>query len=494
MLRSQIRVAPLTAVVLLTLTAVYPFISFLRMDAHEPAAPTDNGAKLKGLLEERLMTARELVKQVTQRVKSGQAIADELLEPTRLAHEAALELCASDNERIAVLEKFLADAQENERLSTNLSKSGQARHSTALNAKAERLRVEIELERAKAQKDAPQKGASKPEPDTTDNVVQPKKGDARRVSAQPATIQAIESARVFAQLSGWIKTQTVDIGDHVKRGQVLAVLDVADIEAQVKRANAVLNRANSRVRQMKARLVGAEADLETAKLAVKQAEQTVKSAAASVQYRAQRLRRMEELLKANAIDVKLVDESRADHEAAVATEQAAKLTVETTKAQAVVATTRIDGAKADLSTAEAGVILAQANLDQSQMHLAYGNIHAPFDGVITLRNYSRGEFVRSANTRINDAPLFTVERMDQLRVIVSLPERDVPFVDVGAIAELKIDALPGKKWSSKVSRIAAALDPKTRCMLIEIDLPNPTGQIRPGMSGIVTIDIEKGKE
>ena len=81
-----------------------------------------------------------------------------------------------------------------------------------------------------------------------------------------------------------------------------------------------------------------------------------------------------------------------------------------------------------------------------------------------------------------------------MRAIVSIPERDVPFVDVGNAAELEIDALPGKKWAAKVSRVAGALDPKTRTMTVEIDLPNPTGQIRSGMYGRATILFEKGKE
>jgi multidrug efflux pump subunit AcrA (membrane-fusion protein) len=108
------------------------------------------------------------------------------------------------------------------------------------------------------------------------------------------------------------------------------------------------------------------------------------------------------------------------------------------------------------------------------------------DGVITQRGYFPGDFVRSADKRNNNPPLFTVERTDRMRAIVSVPERDVPFLAVGDAAEVAIDAWPGKKWSAKVSRLTAALDPKNRCMTVEIDLPNPAGHLRSGMYGQAT--------
>jgi hypothetical protein len=117
--------------------------------ADEPAQAKPKDAKLKELLEERLLTAREFARLVTQRVKNNEGVPEELMEATRMVFEAELQLSKSDKERVAVLERFLVEAKKNERMAVNLSNNGQGRQSTALKAKAERLRVEIDLERAK---------------------------------------------------------------------------------------------------------------------------------------------------------------------------------------------------------------------------------------------------------------------------------------------------------------------------------------------------------
>ena len=102
--------------------------------------------------------------------------------------------------------------------------------------------------------------------------------------------------------------------------------------------------------------------------------------------------------------------------------------------------------------------------------------------------------MRAANEGSNIDPLFTVNRTDLFRVVVLIPDRDVPFTDVGDLAEIEIDSLPGKKFQGKVSRFAESLDPQTRLMRVEIDLPNPTGQLKQGMYGQVSIvlDQERG--
>jgi multidrug resistance efflux pump len=512
MLRAKVRAASLTAVVLFALLAVYPAIFFLQTYAQEPAKLDDKAPhfwidrisknqyyagvslgvqdrKLKELQQERLMTARELVKQETARFQNGLGLVDEVLESTRTLADAELEVCESNKERVAALEKILAIVKDTERIAAGSAQKGLRPQSGALRAKAERLRVEIALERAKAKKDGPHKGVANVEPDAKVG-----KGEQKKGTTQPATIEAHESARVFAQVSGVLKKQTVDIGDRVKSGQVLAALDAADLEAQIRHDSAAANQARSRVQQAKARLDGAQADLNITELAVKQAEEAAKSASSSVRFRALQLKRMEDLFKAKGIEASLLDESKERHAAAVGAEQAAKAAVVTAKAQVLASMSKIEQAKADLAAMESGFLVAKGNLDKAQAHLSLATIRAPFDGIITQRGYAPGDLIRSADKRNDDAPLVTIQRTDFMRVIVSIPERDVPFVSVGDAAELEIDALPGKKWSAKVSRVAGALDPKTRTMTVEIDLPNPTGQIRSGMYGRATILFANGKE
>ena len=184
-----------------------------------------------------------------------------------MVHDAALELCENDGERFGRPEGFLESAKENEKLATQLAATIQGRQSDAFHAKAERLRVEIILEKAKGKKEAPQAG------------------DAKKALTLPGTVQAFESIRLYSRVSGFLKTQNVDIGDRVKRGQVLAVVDAPELDAQVRHDEAAVEQAHARILLAKARLEGADGESQLAKAEIAQAEAAVKSAAAMTRFR-----------------------------------------------------------------------------------------------------------------------------------------------------------------------------------------------------------------
>ena len=324
-------------------------------------------------------------------------------------------------------------------------------------------------------------------------VVHAKKGLAQRLSTQPGSIQAWESVHLYAKVPGFLKKQSVDIGDHVKKGDVLAVVDVPELEAQVKRNAAAVRQAQSRVAQMEARVTSARAELVAAKASVTRAEAAEKSAAAWVRYRALQYGRMKELFAKRSIEERLVDEYKEHYEASIETELSAKETITTAKAKAAVAAAKIEQAQADVAEAKAEVEVADADLEKVQVQVTFATIPAPFDGVITQRRFFPGDYIRSANEGSNE-PLLTVERTDKFRVIVQIPDRDVPFADPGDDAYVLIDALPGRKLPAKVSRVAGYEDPQTRLMRVEIDLPNPTGKIRHGMYGQVTIILDEDRD
>ena len=345
---------------------------------------------------------------------------------------------------------------------------------------------------------AAEKGGPEDDPEIPDTkipvkVIHPQKGLLERLSTQPGSIQAWESVRLFAKAPGFLEKQTVDIGDRVKKGDVLAVVAVPELEAQVKRNQAAVKQTRARVDQMKARVVCAEADLLAAKAAVTRAEAAARSAAAWVRYRHLQLGRMEALVKSKSIEQKLEDEAKENYEATVESELAAKETITANKAKVMAALAKIDLAKADVEEAKAEIEVAQADLERVSVQVAFATITAPFDGVITQRVFFPGDYIRSANEGANE-PLLTVQRTDRMRVIVQIPDRDVPFTDPGDDAFVLIDALPGRKLPAKVSRIASFEDAQTRLMRVEIDLPNPTGKIRHGMYGQVTIVLDQDKD
>ncbi len=322
------------------------------------------------------------------------------------------------------------------------------------------------------------------------STVHPTKG-IKRISNQSGSIQAYESVKLYAKVPGFLKTQNVDIGDPVKSGQILAVLNVPELETQLKRGEAVLAQAKSRVIQMKARVKSVTAEHEASKAAETQAEATAKSSSAWVRYRKKQLTRMIELFNLKSIDERLVDESTERFEASVETERSSKAAILTSKAQISAFAAKVESAQADVAFAEAELDVAQADLDKFKVQLGFATITAPFDGVITHRSLSPGEFVRSANEGGGHEPILIVQRTDLMRVIVHVPDRDVPFVDPGDEAIVEIDAFSHRKLQAKISRFARTEDVNTRLMRVEIDLPNPTGKICHGMYGKVSLILDK---
>jgi RND family efflux transporter MFP subunit len=343
---------------------------------------------------------------------------------------------------------------------------------------------------APSEEPAPSHEASEPT-GTFVRAVHPTRGAVEHVTTQPGTVMAYESVQLYAKVAGFLQTQTVDIGDKVKRGQVLAVVDVPEIKTLVARNRAAVDQANARVVQMNAHLKGAFAELDAAKAAVDQAEAAMKSASAWVRYRSKKLHRMEALFAQRSIEEALVDEAKEQYEATLETERAAQANIATARSKVASTTAKIDQAKADVSEAESEVNLAKADLEKSQVQLDFATITAPFDGVITGRNLFPGDFVRAANQGGVFEPLLTIQRTDLMRVVVQVPDRDVPFVDPGDVADIEIDAIASEKFTGKVSRLANAEDPTTRLMRVEIDVPNPTGRIRHGMFGKVTIVLDR---
>ena len=321
------------------------------------------------------------------------------------------------------------------------------------------------------------------------DVVRPVKGMDYEVE-QPGSVRAFQTVQLQANVSGFLKEQAVDIGDRVKRGDVLAVIAVPELDKQLQRNRASLEQARARVKQMEARVSSAEADHEAAKAAIVQADSTYKSAGAWVRFRSKQYARMKELLELKSIDERLVDESKEKKEASVETERAALAAIATTKANLAAMAAKIKQAEADVTGAESEVHVAQADLEKAHVMLEYAIIRAPFDGEICQRNFFPGDFIRSASEAASQ-PLLTIQRTDKLRVIVQVPDTAVPFVDKGDPANVRIDSLPGKRFPGIVSRKTGSEDTDTRLMHVEVDMPNPTGEIGVGMYGKVKILLDR---
>lgn len=208
---------------------------------------------------------------------------------------------------------------------------------------------------------------------------------------------------------------------------------------------------------------------------------------------------------------KKIEASRS-HAAAVREEiQVARQEVETARQQVKVAETRRDSVRKQVGVAEAQeralrtqIPVADAQIAASRQQgqgsrsamsaaadlASYTRIVAPFDGLVTERLADAGALVQNVGGQAGARGILKVVRDQTLRVLIPVPELDVPRVRTGGSAVLQVDAYPKDSFTGTITRFASAVDPKSRTMLTEVDLPNPGGRLRPGMYVRVTLTLE----
>ena len=325
-------------------------------------------------------------------------------------------------------------------------------------------------------------------------VVHPEKGKMPRITRQPGTVQSFESARLYAEVSGYIKEQTVDIGSKVKRGDVLIKIDVPELEKLRDKWNAMVMQANARIAQAEARLKTAKSAVRAADAKIVQANANFKSARSMRAYRNLQLQLTQQLYARQSIEENQVEIAKERHEAAVETLNAAEAAITTAEAEKEATEAKVDLARADIDAAKADVEVAKAELAHAEVMVRFATITSPYDGYVTQRSKLPGDLVKNSAEGAGGEPLLTVERTDKMRVVVQIPDRDVPYCDPGDAATVEIDALPGEKFPAKIARIAESEDPRTKLMRVEIDLPNKKGKLKQGMYGWVTILLDPEAE
>jgi RND family efflux transporter MFP subunit len=250
----------------------------------------------------------------------------------------------------------------------------------------------------------------------------------------PGNAQPFRGAALYARVNGYLTRWLVDIGDRVKEGQRVAEISTPDVDDQLAqaRANLVLAEANLHV---------SEANRELAKITL---DRDVKAGAGT------------------ATSLQTIDQDKAQ--------------VKTTDAQ-------VESAKANIE-ANRATVRQYADLQ------AFQNIIAPFPGVITARTVDPGALVAADNPS-EARPLFYLMQTDPLRIYVNVPQVYATTVAVGQDADIYREEDPHRLFSGKVTRTANALDPNTRTLLTEIDLPNPRDELRPGMYLQVTFSAAR---
>jgi RND family efflux transporter MFP subunit len=266
-------------------------------------------------------------------------------------------------------------------------------------------------------------------------VVRPEPAAAAGLSLA-ATTQAIQDAIVYARTTGYLSKRHVDIGDHVTAGQLMAEIDSPEIDQQLRQARSDLQQAQRTLDLQKANL-----DLARSTMARYQAAD-----------------------KERAVAKEALDQSVATHRTAGAAVAAAQASVESN----------------------------QANVRRLEELTSFERVVAPFDGTVIQRNVDVGALITAGSPTNNTAVapssvtggangLFEIAQIDKLRVFVNVPQAYAPNVTVGLPVEVTVRGQLTQPVAGTVTRTANALDPGTRTLLTEIDVPNQSRKLLPGM-------------
>ena len=331
-------------------------------------------------------------------------------------------------------------------------------------------------------------------------LIQPQRRVLTRNFEQPGTIQAYEETQLVARLQGYVKAVYADIGQRVKgpkynsagrlleTGQLLAVITVPELEEEARQKEALEQLAAAEVQQMKKSLLAADAQVASAEALMGEARAGVNRAQAFYDRWESESRRMTQLATTGTVDNQTRDETQKQFQVAAASREEAQAHLTSASASFRKAQADRGRADADVLVAEAKVSVAQAEVRRLRAMLDYTRITAPFDGIVTRRRINTGDYLQTSPSK--GEGIFTISRLDPVRIVVQVPEGDAGLVRDQDEVKLAIQALKGQPIVAKITRTSWALELGSRTLRAEIDLPNADGRFRPGMYVYATMAVK----
>jgi HlyD family secretion protein len=263
----------------------------------------------------------------------------------------------------------------------------------------------------------------------------------------PGQTEAFDVANLFPRATGYVAERLVDIGSRVHAGELLLRIEAPDLDQQLEQAQAQLGQSQAAVLQAQAQVQSAEANTKLANV---------------TKFRETTLATQGWETKQNA------DNATANFS---------------------VQTAGIANAEAGVAVAVANLKAQQATVDRLQALTAFEQVKAPFEGVITARNVDKGDLLTQDSLGGN--PMFSIVRDDVLRISVYVPQSSAIGIHDGVEAQVTVPEMPGRVFRGRVARSSVALQSASRTMRTEVDVPNPDGELRPGLFVNVAFSIPR---
>jgi RND family efflux transporter MFP subunit len=282
-------------------------------------------------------------------------------------------------------------------------------------------------------------------------VVAVVRGDLANSLTVAGQFQPYQQVDLHAKVSGYIRWIKVDIGDRVRQGEVLALLEVPELENQVEGAEAEVRHSQSDITRAESEIVSAESTYSAIHAEYTRLEQASKE-------------------RPGLIAEQELDDARAKDQQAAA---------------------QVGVAKASLDAMQQQLGVSRATRGRLETMSGYEQILAPFTGVVTKRYADTGSLIQAGQeNNTQTLPVVEVAESDLLRLRMPVPESDVPYIQVGGDVQVKVSAT-GRTFAGKIVRFSRALDANTRTMLSEVDVPNHDLSLNPGMYAETTIQLQR---
>jgi RND family efflux transporter MFP subunit len=265
-----------------------------------------------------------------------------------------------------------------------------------------------------------------------------------------AEFEPYQQIDVMAKVAGYVQLINVDIGDRVHKDQVLATLEIPEMEDELAKAAASIDQAEAEIVTASDELKRAQAAHELAHISYTRIGDVIKK-------------------EPGLVPQQEVDEARS---------------------RDLVAEAQVSAATSSLRTAEQKARVARADQSRLQTLHKYTSIPAPFEGVVTKRYANAGSMIQAGTASQTQAmPIVQLSQNNLLRLILPVPESVVPRIHVGETLDVKVSSL-GKTFPGRVERFADKIQESTRTMDTEVDVPNPTLTLIPGMYAEVTLRLD----